>query len=103
MKLQFLALAAALTILVPQDEPLDNPQEEPTLPSVGEVAPADVAHVVAEETLEDRRRFDQVTICVDDGVPDRPSQACRVSVAATVGRHGYRASASLSTSSSSWW
>ncbi len=39
MRLQFLALAAALTILVPQDEPQDKPQEKPALPSVGELAP----------------------------------------------------------------
>jgi len=42
MKFQFLALAAALAVLVPQDEPLpqDEPQEKPVLPSEGEVAPA---------------------------------------------------------------
>ena len=40
MKLEFLALAAALAILAPQDEPRDQPQEEPALPSVGELAPA---------------------------------------------------------------
>ncbi len=40
MKFQFLALAAALAILVPQDEPRDETQEKPALPGVGEVAPA---------------------------------------------------------------
>ena len=37
MKLQFLALAAALAVLVPQDEPQEK---GPVLPSEGEVAPA---------------------------------------------------------------
>ncbi|MEE8466934.1 MAG: hypothetical protein V3T22_00665 [Planctomycetota bacterium] len=44
MKLQFLAVAAALAVLVPQDEsqdqPQDQPQEKPALPSEGDVAPA---------------------------------------------------------------
>ena len=40
MRFEFLALAAALAILVPQDEAQDAPQEKPALPSVGDVAPA---------------------------------------------------------------